>query len=229
MTTNEKPVRSDRLALLCQGLFTVIVRIQSGKQVVADPDTLRRRTKAALGELEKEAEGVGYSSKEVRDAEFALVALLDEVILSSKDLGRAIWKQNPLNVEMFGQAIAGEAFFDRLSAIRARPSTEHQADLLEVYLMCLLLGFEGRYSGLLRGEAALIAERLRLHIDQIRGTDYRLSPAVQFAATEPPLQPVERGPRWWPQVVGPLAIAFLLFVFFKVHLYWRAGQLEAIK
>ena len=222
-------MRSDRLALLCQGLFTVIVRIQSGKQVVADPDTLRRRTKTALGELEKEAEGVGYSSKDVRDAEFALVALLDEVILSSKDQGRAVWKQNPLTVELFGQAIAGEAFFDRLAAIRARQNSEHQADLLEVYLICLLLGFEGRYSGALRGESALIAERLRGHVDQLRGTDYRLSPPVQFLPPQPTPPLVDDHTPWWQLVIIPPAAAILLFLVLKAHLLWRVGQLEAVR
>ena len=40
--------RSDTLALLFQGIFTGIVRIQAGKQPLSDLDTFRRRPEPSL-------------------------------------------------------------------------------------------------------------------------------------------------------------------------------------
>jgi type VI protein secretion system component VasF len=43
-------------------------------------------------------------------------------------------------------------FFEKLDQFRSRRAIQPVMDILEVYLLCLLLGFEGRYSGTRRGE-----------------------------------------------------------------------------
>src|SRR5215469_3416394 len=77
--------KSDILALLYQRILTGIVRIQAGRQALGDLEVFRRRMKAALQEAEKEAMRAGYGPAEIREAEFAVVAFLDETILSSKE------------------------------------------------------------------------------------------------------------------------------------------------
>ena len=67
-------------------------------------------------------------------------------------------------------------FFEKLEQFRSRRDSPQLADILEVYLLCLLLGFEGRYSGGLRGELDSIAERVTRRIDDIRGRSGQLSP-----------------------------------------------------
>src|ERR1700733_13588087 len=106
-------MRSDTFGLLYQGILTGIVRIQSGRQALTDLDTFRRRMKSTLKEIEREAVSAGYGSSEIRDAEFAVVAFLDETILSSKSQKAEEWRKRPLNIELFGQAIAGDLFFDK--------------------------------------------------------------------------------------------------------------------
>jgi type VI secretion system protein ImpK len=49
----------------------------------------------------------------------------------------------PLQLEMFGDQLAGEHFFDRLEQLRAQGAAKVQ--VLEVFHMCLLLGFQGKY------------------------------------------------------------------------------------
>ena len=71
--TSAKTLRSDTLALLYQNILTGIVRIQAGRQPLTDVETFRKRMKAALQEVEREANVAGYSSGEVRDGEFAVV------------------------------------------------------------------------------------------------------------------------------------------------------------
>jgi type VI secretion system protein ImpK len=221
----ESKSRPGNLALLYQGVFTGIVRLQAGRQRLSDPVTFRRRIKGALQDAHKEARAAGYSAREVRDAESAVVAFLDEVVLSLQHSARDEWVNKPLSVELYGDANAGEVFFDRLDEVRGQTDSQHVADMLEVYLLCLLLGFEGRYSGSLLSEAQLTAERLRARIEQIRGANYRLSPKLSFAegpAAPARVAPTGRARRWWALAALPGAI--VLFWCFYFTLQWRVND-----
>jgi type VI secretion system protein ImpK len=212
--------RSDTLALLYQGIFTGIVRIQAKRQPLADVETFRKRMKAALQDVEREANVAGYGSAEIRDAEFAVVAFLDETILSSKEPKAEEWRKRPLNIDLFGQAIAGDVFYDKLNDIERRHDSPHLADLIEIYLLCLLLGFEGRFAPPLRGEAYRIMERLRGRIESIRGIDYKLSPPMEFTPEAAgSAEPVGGEWRWW--VLGTLVMTILLFLLYRWSLYLR--------
>src|ERR1700730_1782951 len=224
--TSAKALKSDTLALLYQNILTGIVRIQAGRQPLTDVETFRKRMKAALQEVEREANVAGYSSGEVRDAEFAVVAFLDETILSSREPKAEEWRKRPLNIELFGQAIAGDVFFDKLGDIERRGDSPQLADLLEVYLLCLLLGFEGRFAPPLNSEVSRIAERLRRRIESIRGIDYKLSPALEFIQGPAELPPSAAGKwRWW--VLGSLAFALLLFLLYRWNLVGRVDELQS--
>ena len=226
--TNPPPgmPRSDTLALLYQNIFTGIVRIQAGRQPLTDVETFRRRMKAALQEVDREAGGAGYGSTEIRDAEFAVVAFLDEAILSSKEPKAEEWRKKPLNIELFGQAVAGDVFFDKLLELERRRDSPQLADLLEVYLLCLLLGFEGRFAPPLRGDAFRIMERLRGRIESIRGTDYKVSPPMEFRVeTVATVAAPDGNWRWW--ILGSLAAAVLLLLVYQWSLSWRIGHLES--
>lgn len=217
--------RSDTLALLYQSIFTGIVRIQNGKQSLSDLDTFRRRMKAALQEVEREATVAGYGPSEIREAEFAVVAFLDEAILTSRDPKSDEWRRRPLNIELFGQAVAGDVFFDKLSDIERGRDSARLADVLEVYSLCLLLGFEGRFAPPLRGEVFRIVDRVRRRIETIRGLDYKLSPPLDLSAAPPPPPPAA-GTDWRLWALGALAVLLVLFAVYRFSLSWRVGQVE---
>jgi type VI secretion system protein ImpK len=222
-------VRSNSLALLYQSVFIGIVRLQARRQNMTDPVTFRRRIKYALEDVQREASSAGYSVKETRDAEAAVVAFLDEAILSLTGPARDQWAEKPLSVELYGEAIAGEVFFERLEELRTASDSPHLADILEVYLLCLLLGFEGKYSGHLRTQGRVIADRVRAQIDGIRGANYRLSPPLRFAeAVE--LEPVPRTENrlWIWQTGGAAAASIGVFILCKLYLSWRLAGLESI-
>ncbi|HGE71421.1 TPA: DotU family type IV/VI secretion system protein, partial [Candidatus Poribacteria bacterium] len=84
--------------------------------------------------------------------------LVDETVLYSNWSLRNVWLNNPLVVEYFNDALAGEMFFDRIERIRTDNKKLH---LLEVYYMCLMFGFEGRYK-------ILGPEELKAYINGIR-------------------------------------------------------------
>jgi type VI secretion system protein ImpK len=173
----EHPASGENLALLYQGLLTGIVRLKAQRQQIPDSETFRKRTKATLQEVERVAVATGYGVSDVRDTHFAVVAFLDSVILHSKDPIGAEWKRKTLQEELFGQTDAGVVFFEKLEQFRSRRDSPQLADILEVYLLCLLLGFEGRYSGGQRGELEGIIQSLRMRIEYIRGREDQISPA----------------------------------------------------
>ena len=93
-------------------------------------------------------------------------------------------------------------------------------------MLCLLLGFEGRFAPPLRGEAYRIVERLRGRIETIRAMDYKISPPMEFRTETQVVAPATSDKwKWW--VLASLAALLLLFLVYKWTLSWRAGQLEA--
>jgi type VI secretion system protein ImpK len=218
--------RADRLGLLYQHILTVVVRIQAGKQSISDVETFRRRVKGALEQAEREAGTAGYDLSEIRDTSFAVVALLDETILSSKAPKSDEWQKRPLTNELFGQAVAGDVFFDRLLETERRSDSPHLIDVLEVYLLCLLLGFEGRFAPPLRGEAYRIMDRLRRRIETFRRSDYKLSPPLELRLEAPAPRPQTTWPWYWWAACGMLAAA-ILFIVYWLNLSGRVADLRS--
>ena len=97
-----------------------------------------------LADVERQAKLLGVDADDVRAARYAFCAAVDEIILRSQYTIREAWETRPLQLILFGDQLAGEHFFHQLDNLRARGSAHLQA--LEVFHMCLLLGFQGRYA-----------------------------------------------------------------------------------
>ncbi len=213
----EAPAPSENLALLYQGLFIGILRLKTQKQHIPDIEVFRKRTKSTLQEVERVANAAGYDSRDVRDTHFAVVAFLDSVILNSKEPIRVEWERKTLQQELFGQTDAGVVFFEKLEQFRSRRDTEHLADILEVYLLCLLLGFEGRYAGAARGEMEGMTESLRMRIEYIRGKEAPISPSG--LASSQAVSPVAtRAPKDYMRLATACAIIFTFLLFWILTL-----------
>jgi type VI secretion system protein ImpK len=209
----------ENLALLYQSLLTGIIRVKGQRQHIPDTESFRKRTKATLLEVERVAVATGYDVRDVRDTHFAVVAFLDSVILHSKDSVRSEWERRTLQEELFGQSDAGLVFFEKLDQFRSRRDSEQLADILEVYLLCLLLGFEGRYSGAQRGELDGITDSLRMRIEYIRGRDDRLSPsATLLPAPAPVAAPNHPQNQLRLLTVALIVVALFCFVVLKLEL-----------
>jgi len=226
--TIDPTIGSENLALFYQGLLTGIVRVQARRQHIPEGEIFRRRTKAALQEVERDAVAAGYDGGDVRETHFAVVAFLDSVVLNSNDPVRAEWERQTLQEELFGQTDAGVVFFEKLERFRSRRDSDQLADILEVYLLCLLLGFEGRYSGRLRGELDSIVERLRMRIEDIRGRNGRISPngALPVEAVSQAPEPVRPANRWLLMTLGVVVVTFLCFLALIIQLSWTSGQVR---
>ena len=72
----EGPPALGNLALLYEGILTSIVRLQASRQQIPDAESFKKRTKAALQEVERDAVAAGYDGGDVRETHFAVVAFL---------------------------------------------------------------------------------------------------------------------------------------------------------
>jgi type VI secretion system protein ImpK len=179
--------RAENLALLYQGVFTGIVRVQAGRQPIVDPNAFQRRMDDLLLEVEREATKAGYEKEDIEEANYAVVAFLDETVLTSNDPAKDRWSS--WQAKRYTGAIAGEGFFEHLKALQNRRDSVQLADLLEVYYLCLVLGYEGRYAIAYRSELRSLLDDLRLQIERIRGARGVLSPDSVIPAGEPVLLP----------------------------------------
>lgn len=122
--------------------FYLIFLLRNGS-VPSDTDIFRTRLKEFLAAMEKGAQRIGAHPEDIHLSKHAFCALADEVLLAPGSTVAEQWQVMPLQLELFGDHLAGETFFDRLETMRAHGATKLQ--VLEVYHMCLLLGFQGKY------------------------------------------------------------------------------------
>ncbi|QXD13866.1 type IVB secretion system protein IcmH/DotU [Rhodocaloribacter litoris] len=166
--------RNRRLAEIYAPCFTLILQLR-GSREFGDADVLRRRIKDLFDQAEREAMRAGISGEEIRNARFALVAFIDETVLSSDWSQKDRWVARPLQLELYERYDAGEVFFDRLQELLQQPGVH--AEVLEVYYLCMTLGFKGRYQ--LHEQ-----ERLRILIEECFAALNR-APGMQAAQLAP--------------------------------------------
>jgi type VI secretion system protein ImpK len=130
-----------RLAEAFAPVFALIVQLRTGGPR-GSAEVLRQRIGDLLASAESAAREAGVPASDVEDAAFALVAFLDEALLSSDWSEKQAWLARPLQLERYDRYDAGEAFFDRMNGLLDRTD---RAEVLEVYLLCLQLGFKGQY------------------------------------------------------------------------------------
>lgn len=223
-----QPRSIENLAILFQETLTVIVRLRSNRQAVRDGESFRAQMRAALAAAEQEAVRRGHTPEDVRAAVFAIVAFLDESVLNSQNPLFADWPRKPLQEELFGVHVAGEIFFRNIERLLARQDSPQLEELLEVYELCLLLGFRGRYStsggGELRNITNAIAEKRR----RIRAIAPDLSPHARPSQEEaPPLADVWSARIRWTAIATAI-VAVLLFGIYWFTLRSGATELQAI-
>ena len=107
-----------------------------------DAPRLQAQLLRGLAAFDTASHAAGCSSAMIEDARYALCAWLDERIFRDSPLSIA-WLEWSLVMREFQDAAAGSGFFERLERLRRNPL---QKPVLEVYLDCLLLGFQGRFS-----------------------------------------------------------------------------------
>ena len=129
---------------------------------------------AFLGDVDRRAKQLGVPPEDVEAAKYAYCAAVDEIILRSDYTIREAWETRPLQLRIFGDQLAGEHFFQKLEELRARGIVHLQS--LEVFHLCLLLGFQGKYAIDAPDKLNYMCSRLGDEIARMRGKNRGFAP-----------------------------------------------------
>jgi len=103
-------------------------------------DKIRANIQRLIAQSEICIENEKVSREDYDMARFAVLAWVDEAVMSSSWDGRAQWQREKLQRLYYQTEDGGEIFFDRLNTIGLQ-----KREVREVFYMCLALGFTGQY------------------------------------------------------------------------------------
>jgi type VI secretion system protein ImpK len=189
-------------------IFDLILRLKAG--IVAPSNELRPKIAGLLDEFEKRAERYKFNHKIVQVSKFALASFFDEMILTADFPLKIEWEKNPLQLELFGEQLAGNKFFEKLESMLKQ--IEVTQDAVEVYYYCMLLGFKGRYA-IYEHEKLLatMQETANALVKVGRISSVELSP--HWLANDQPKPPEKRGMPIWAKLtaLGGIGLAIIVY------------------
>jgi type VI secretion system protein ImpK len=125
-----------------------------------DPAKLQRQLLARVTDFEITAQGSGVPQQKVVAVRYVLCTFIDEVVAATPWGGSGAWAENSLLQEFHAERDGGEKAFKLLE--RLGEDVAANIDVLELFYVCIALGFEGRYRNKPNGRAQLDAIAARL-------------------------------------------------------------------
>lgn len=172
---------------------------------LGNPDSLRARLEQMIQAAERRGVETGIPHDTLTVARYAVTAFLDEMILNSSWSFKDQWSSRPLVFQFFGEYVAGVEFFTRLETIRN--GWPVHIGLLEIYALCLILGFEGQYRIEGREKLKGLTEDVVREIHAKRGDKLPLSPHAK--RPDELLEVVKRDVPIW--VIGAFSLGLVFF------------------
>ena len=195
------------LADLCGELLAFALQLKKSADP-GDAEAMRQKIDEQFRALETKARQCDVPQEDVQQAKYGIAAFIDEMILTSSWPIKESWADKPLQLAYFNDFSAGEEFYNKIDALRGAKKNA----VLEVYYLCLALGFRGKYVDLqgMEKKKVLMDTMLR----EIRGT----APAPGAPTLSPGWQPpdalpgiVKNFPAWFVAAACGLAV-ILLFI-----------------
>lgn len=208
-------------------VLDLILRLKAG--IVAPSNDLRPKVAALLEEFERRAERYRFTHKIIQVSKFALASFVDETVLTNNFPLRDEWEKYPLQLEYFGEQLAGNKFFDKLQAMLKQ--IEATQDAVEIYYVCMLLGFKGRYAIYEKDKLLAIMQTTAnalVKVGKIRPVE--LSP--NWLANDQPEPPKKKGMPVWAKIsaAGGLGLAFIIyFVMFLMSSNFLQDTVEKLQ
>lgn len=203
---------------LVNAASTLIAVFEKTRQSMSHPDVggLHQRLVNEIRDFEVRARDQGVKQEVVLSARYLMCTVLDEAVLNTPWGSESAWAQRSLLTVFHSETSGGEKCFLILDRMRQNPA--ENLDILELFYICLSLGFEGKYRLAGRGRDQLdqIREELFSIVRRYRGEYERaLSPRWQgLGNTKNSL--AQYIPMW---VVASL-VAAVLFFSYSGFRYW---------
>lgn len=205
---SERATKND-LVTFAGPVLDLILRVRAG--IVTPSNELRPQVAAMLEDFEKRAERYRFNHKIVQVSKFALAAFVDETVLTNNFPLRDEWEKYPLQLEYFGEQLAGNKYFDKLEAMLKQ--IDQTKDAVEIYYVCMLLGFKGRYAIYEQDKFLAIMQTTANALVKVgKITPVELSP--HWLANDQPVPPKKRGMPIWAKIsaLGGLGLAFIVYM-----------------
>lgn len=177
----------------------------SGEQTELQQSDFRQMVDDAFADY-SECLRLQQCSKDDSDlGKYALAAFIDELVMSSNWDGKLAWMANTLQWQYFGEHRGGEGYFNRLAELRQQGS--EKVDLLELYYLCLELGFQGMYRVFQNDKLVSLKRDIKHLIER-----YRQYPDLQLSAasTQAPVLNKRKLPYW---KIGLIMAGILLLLY----------------
>ncbi|MBI4565365.1 MAG: DotU family type IV/VI secretion system protein [Planctomycetes bacterium] len=210
---------------LCVDVLTFALQIRK----MPDPgeyEAFRQQVEDLFASFDARAKEAGVSDEDAQMAKYALAAFLDEIVLNSNWFLKDAWAGTPLQMQYFNDFSAGEEFYHKLESLR-NSDDPRKLDILEVYYLCLALGFKGRYSdlkGMERLKTLMDGVSKEIRKARVKGAD-GLAPAG--LPPDPAAGVVKRFPVWIIAVACGAVLLILYTVFSSVLGMVHGGVVES--
>lgn len=192
------------------GVLLALVAQLRATAAHADPAALRIQLLDRVAEFEAVAAAHGVPRPQIGAARYLLCTFLDEVVAATPWGASGVWAERNLLQEFHDEREGGRKAFELLNRLSADAAAN--ADLLELFCVCLALGFEGRFRGQPDGRAQLdaLAARLQALVRPGGAATRTLSPRWQGVAVPQRRQALL--PPWVVLALSALAVLALLLV-----------------
>lgn len=196
-------------------LLTLVTKLRSTMKHDQVPD-LHKRLTEEIKSFERNARNAGITGDTVVAARYLLCSVIDEMVLNTPWGASSGWSQHSLLSLFHQETSGGEKSFLILQKLLETPGTH--LDLLELYYLCLSLGFQGKYRVMPRGNEQLeqIRENLYHTIESHRpGWESELSPRWEGS-----VKPSEYLKNYIPLWVIASVVMALLVLTYSGFRYW---------
>lgn len=224
MSNSERRTSSNDLVRFAGPIFDLVLRLKAG--IVQPSNELRPKCAKLLDDFEKRAERYRFNHKIVRVSKFALASFIDEVVLTNNFPLKEEWEKYALQLEYFGEQLAGNKFFEKLEAMLKQ--TKVTGDAVEIYYVCMLLGFKGRYAVYEQEKLVAVMQRTAdalVKIGRIKPTE--LSP--HWLANDQPEPPKKRGMPGWAKISAVSGLGLAVIIYLAMFLVASLDLNEALQ
>ncbi len=208
----------DRIDELTADCFNFLIQLRrTDPNAQPPPETVQQRMRSLIENMQRRGLEMNLPREDILEMSYAIVALADEIAVyyGSPQL-RQFWLSRPLQLALFQENVAGENFFLRLEAHRQEA---RRMDVVRVYYMCLVLGFQGKFR-VQGGDAQLQAIVERLASDLQRANMF--GPEALSANGDRPPGEAQSGARAALPIValsvGAVVIALVFYVALRISL-----------
>ena len=134
----------EKSLLICCEKFYVLIHDIVKKNITVNADFFEELKDAVVAFAAK-ARLQGFTQAEMDLSQYALIALIDELISYYYPQANHHWPARSLQLYYYQTNIAGHLFFENLNSLLL--DGHNNQSVLEIYYFCLQLNFQGQHAG----------------------------------------------------------------------------------